>query len=142
MELFSIFLLVYIAIRAVDASHFRGAMITWEPHEEPNKVRFTLLDKHPTTITAPIAIACKMVGVAKCYFSRLQTTWLILHCHFLEVQDISDHSKVKQSVHQFTDAVNGHHEGSLNSTKMLKRGQTDIHTHISNLRISLDVVGQ
>ena len=32
------------------------------------------------------------MGVTKSSFSRLQTPWLIQHCHFLEVQDISDHS--------------------------------------------------
>ena len=41
--------------------------------------------------SAPIEIACKM-GVTKSSFSRLQTPWLIQDCHFLEVQDISDHS--------------------------------------------------
>ena len=48
-----------------------------------------------TTNSAPIEIACKMGVTKKTSFSRLQTHWLIQHCHFLEVQDISDHSSVR-----------------------------------------------
>ena len=45
-----------------------------------------------TTNSAPIEIARKM-GLQKAHIlSRLQTPWLIQHCHCLEVQDISDHS--------------------------------------------------
>ena len=44
-----------------------------------------------TTITSSHRDTCKMV-VSKSSFSRLQTPWLVRHCHFLEVQDISDHS--------------------------------------------------
>jgi len=32
------------------------------------------------------------MGVTKSQISRLQSPWLVRHCHFLEVQDISDHS--------------------------------------------------
>ena len=42
-------------------------------------------------ITAPIEITCKL-RVTKSSFSCLQSLWLFQHCHFLEVQDISDHS--------------------------------------------------
>ena len=42
----------------------------------------------------------------------------------------------RQSVPQFIDVVNGHHESSLNSTNMLKSGQNVIYTHISKLIIS------
>ena len=43
------------------------------------------------TITAPIEITCKM-AVTKSSLSCLQTLWLVQHCHFPEVWDISDHS--------------------------------------------------
>ena len=51
-----------------------------------------------TTNSAPIEIACKM-GVTKSSFSRLETHWLIHHCHFLEVQDISDHSSSETNIY-------------------------------------------
>ena len=42
--------------------------------------------------------------------------------------------------HQFTAAVNGHHEGSLNGPKMPKSGQAAIiSTHVSKWTISQEL---
>ena len=63
----------------------------------PKVIRNHIVCRMYSTNSAPTGIACKM-GVTKISFSRLQTPWLIQHCHFLEVQDICDHSSEKKYI--------------------------------------------